>query len=88
MYYRRSTVWLMLGLIGALLSQRSSGKRDLELEFAKIASVARGRYGLNKKILDFKMTHGSEHRLAIDKFDQFVEKLTATSGHTVAPLAS
>jgi len=88
LYYRQSYLWLMFGLIGALLSRTSAGKRELELEFAKIASIARGKYGLNKKILDFKMADGSEYRLVIDKIDQFVEKLTATSGHAIAPLAS
>ena len=87
-YYRQSPLWLMFGLIGALLGRRTTGKRVLELEFARIASIARGKYGLSKKILNFKMTDGSEHRLSIEKFDQFVEKLTATSGHTVAPLAA
>ena len=87
-YYRSSSLWMMFGLIGALLGRRSAGKRDLEIEFAKIATVARGKYGLNKKILDFKMSDGSEFRLVIDRFDELVERLTAISGLTVAPLAS
>jgi hypothetical protein len=85
-YYQLSSLWMMFGLIGALLSRRSAGKQALELEFANISSIARGKYGLNKKILDVKLMDGSEHRLVVDKFDEFVERLTAASGRAVAAL--
>ena len=72
--------------IGALLASKV-GKRDTDIEYAGIASLARGKYALNKKILDIAMTDGSAHRISIDKFDEFVDKLTATTGKSVAPLA-
>ena|SRR5438046_753857 len=85
-YYQRSSLFLMFGALGALLQRASGGKLALEVEFAKIASVAHGKYALNKKILDFTMIDGAQYRLVIEKFDQFVEAFTKATGRTIAPL--
>jgi hypothetical protein len=85
-YYKRSFWAQSFGFIGALLANKM-GKRDTDIEFAGIASIARGKYALNKKILDIAMTDGSAHRISVDKFDEFVDKLTGTTGKPVAPLA-
>jgi hypothetical protein len=85
-YYKRSFWAQSFGFIGALLANKM-GKRDTDIEFAGIASIARGKYALNKKILDIAMTDGSAHRISVNKFDEFVQKLTDTTGKAVAPLA-
>jgi hypothetical protein len=74
-YYQRSRLWLMFGALGMLLSRGTAGKRALDIDLSKVASVARGKYGLNKKVLDVKMTDGTAHRLTVDKFDDFVARL-------------
>jgi hypothetical protein len=79
-FYQRSIWWQMFGLIGALLGRRSAGKRVLDIELATIASLARGKFGLNKKILDITRTDGSEVRIAIDKYDAFTARLREELG--------
>lgn len=74
-FHQRSRLWMMFGLLGALLSMRSRGKRALELELTAISQLARGKYGLNKKILDVTMADGSTHRLMVDKYDDFTAQL-------------
>jgi hypothetical protein len=85
-YYKRSFWAQSFGFLGALLASKV-GKRDTDIEFSGISTIARGKYALNKKILDIAMTDGTNHRIAVDKFDEFVDKLTATTGKSVAPLA-
>jgi len=78
--YRKSMLWLFFGAIGALLSRGARGKRALELPVASIASVARGKYGFNKKILDVTMTDGKTHRISIERFDELCTQLRAQLG--------
>lgn len=74
-FYQRNRLWYLFGLLGALIAARTNGKRALTIELATIGEVARGKYGLNKKVLDVKLTDGSEHRLMLDKYDDFVAQL-------------
>ena len=74
-YYEKSSLWLMFGALGALLSRYSSGKRHTELELSRIASTARGKFGFNKNILDVTMTDGTSHRFTIERYDEFTAAL-------------
>src|SRR5262249_42290420 len=74
-FYQRSIWWQMFGLIGVLLGRRSAGKPALDMEPTAIASPARGKFGLNKKILDLTLTDGSTVRLMIDTYDDFTARL-------------
>jgi hypothetical protein len=81
--YKKSAVWTMFGLIGLLIAMKLPGKRALELEYAAIAKVARGKYGFNKKILDVTMQDGATHRLSIDHFDEVAARLRDLLGAAV-----
>ena len=81
--YKKSAFWTAFGLIGVLIAMKLSGKRALDLEYGAIASVARGKYGFNKKILDVTMKDGVTHRLSIDKFDEVVARLRELAGGAV-----
>lgn len=78
--YRKSNLFLLFGALGMILARSAKGKRADELELARIASVARGKFGLNKKILDVTMNDGSTHRLTIDEFDPFAARLRESVG--------
>jgi hypothetical protein len=67
--FEHSRWFLYLGLVGVILSRTTSGSRSLDIEYAKVASVSRGKVGLNKKFLDVKMQDGSEHRFNIKDDD-------------------
>jgi hypothetical protein len=89
-YYEKSAVWLMFGALGMLLSRFAAGKRHTELELGRIAGVARGKHGFNKKILDIKTSDGASHRFMVDQFDAFIaaldEQLVRRGLPRVAPL--
>lgn len=69
-FYGKSKAFMMFGALGALLAMLAKGKRALDIELDAVQSVERGKYGLNKKVLDITMADGTVHRLGIDKFDQ------------------
>lgn len=79
-FYQRSIWFQMFGLIGALLGRKSAGKRTIALELGQVRSLARGKFGLNKKILDVTMADGSAHRFAFDDYDDFTSHLRAQVG--------
>jgi hypothetical protein len=55
--------WLAgFGLLGLWISRKAQGKRVLDLELSKIAVIGRGKYGLNKKIVEITMTTGEQYR--------------------------
>jgi hypothetical protein len=58
-----------------LLARRAKGKLALSIDLAQIRSVARGKYGVNKKILDVTVADGQTHRLMVDDFDRFAAAL-------------
>jgi hypothetical protein len=72
-WYQSSIWWQMFGFLGALLSLK--GKRTFDLDFTQIASLARGKYALNTKILDVTMADGAQHRFMINKYDAFTAEL-------------
>jgi hypothetical protein len=87
-YYKRSLWWQMFGMIGALFAWKNRGKREREIELASVASIARGKYALNKKILDFTFTDGTTLRISVTKFEDFIAQLAVVSGQQVEPLAA
>jgi hypothetical protein len=74
-FFGKSRAYMMFGLLGALLALLAKGKRALDLELSQITAIARGKYGLNKKILDVTMADGTVHRLGLDKFDDLSAQL-------------
>ena len=74
-FFMRSRIFMMFGALGALLSFLSKGKQELVIELSQITSIARSKYGLNKKILDVTLADGKVHRLGLDKFDDFTAAL-------------
>lgn len=83
--YQKSSIWLAFGALGILISRYTSGKRTLEIELAKVSTLARGKHGFNKNILDITMADGAKHRLSLDRFDEFTAQLT---GQIKVPLSS
>ena len=83
--YQKSSIWLAFGALGILISRYTSGKRTLEIELSKVATLARGKHGFNKNILDITMSDGAKHRLSLDRFDEFTAQLT---GQIKVPLSS
>jgi hypothetical protein len=69
-FYKWSYWYRMFGLIGMLLAMRSRGTVALELELGQISGLARGKYGINKKVLDVTVG-GTTHRLTLDNYDAF-----------------
>ena len=57
--------------VSMLFARRAKGKLALSIDLAQIRSVARGKYGANKKILDVTVADGQTHRLMVDDFDRF-----------------
>jgi hypothetical protein len=74
-YFEHSAWWQPFGALGMLLARSARGKRAAEFDHAQIRSFARGKFGLNKKILDLTMTDGTTHRFSIDKFDELIALL-------------
>ncbi|MEZ4404495.1 MAG: hypothetical protein R3B06_31030 [Kofleriaceae bacterium] len=70
-----SPIYRMFGLIGMLLGRRAKGKLALTVPLGRVRSVTRGKYGLNKKILDVTVDDGQCHRLMVDDFDRFTTAL-------------
>lgn len=70
-----SRFFMMFGLIGMLLARRSKGKLALSIDLARVRSVARGKYGVNKKILDITVDDGQTHRIMVDDFEAFADAL-------------
>jgi hypothetical protein len=64
--YEHSRWLAAMGLIGLLIARKRQGKRTIELEFTKIATIGRGKFGLNKKILDVTTTDGQSHRFQLE----------------------
>lgn len=74
-FYERSRIWNMFGLIGALIATRLKGKRALDIELSSVKELTRTKFGFNKKILDVTLTDGTVHRVMVDKFDDFSSRL-------------
>ncbi|MBK9031071.1 MAG: hypothetical protein IPL61_07005 [Myxococcales bacterium] len=66
-----SRVYQMFGLIGMLLGRRAKGTLALTIDLGRVRTVARGKHGLNKKILDVTVDDGQTHRVIVDDFDRF-----------------
>jgi len=79
-----SRAYQMFGLIGMLLARRAKGTLALTVALPAVTTVARGKYGLNKKILDVTVADGQTHRIIVDDFDRFAgalrEQLARTGG--------
>ena len=68
--------WLAsMGLLGFLLARWLAPKLVVDLPLAQIATLARGKFGLNKKILDLTATDGASYRLTITDYDAFTARL-------------
>ncbi len=74
-YYEKSGLWLMFGALGMLLSRYAAGKRHTEIELGTIKTIARGKHGFNKNILDVTLNDGTSHRFTIDQYDAFTAAL-------------
>jgi hypothetical protein len=85
--WKQPRILLGLGLIGLLFAAKMRGKRHLDLELSQIRKYARGKYGLNKRVLDVTLADGAMHRLIIDKFDPFVDGLSQQLAARGNPLA-
>lgn len=70
-----SRLFMMFGLVGVLIGRKTAGKLALTIELASIRAVARGKYGINKKILDVTVDGGVTHRVMVDDFDRFTAAL-------------
>jgi hypothetical protein len=81
--YKKSPIWAAFGVLGLLIARALPGKRGPELELSAIASVARGKYGFNKKILDVTMKDGTAYRLTVDRFDEMSARLRDLLGSGV-----
>ncbi len=58
--------WLMgFGLIGILIARKAQGKCIFALELSNIAVIGRGKFGLNKKVLEVTMFDGEHYRFSI-----------------------
>jgi hypothetical protein len=54
---------------------------------SQIRRYARGKYGLNKRVLDVTLADGTTHRLIVDKFEPFVDGLSQQLSARGTPLA-
>jgi hypothetical protein len=84
-WYQSSIWWQMFGFIGALLSMKG-GKRTFDLDLTQIATLARGKYALNTKILDVTMADGAQYRFMINKYDDFTNELKSQMAKAGKPL--
>lgn len=73
---RTGVVGTMLGL----LTPRSRGQRALEIELASIASMQRGRFRVNRNVLELALADGTAHRVIVDKYEAFCSHLNARAG--------
>lgn len=64
--YQHSRLLMGFGLIGLLIARKAKGTRVLDLDLSKIAVIGRGKYGLNKKILEITTTEGEQYRFNVD----------------------
>ena len=72
-----SRAYQMFGLIGMLHGRRAKGTLALTIALGRVRTVSRGKYGLNKKILDITVDDGQTHRIIVDDFDRFGDALRA-----------
>jgi hypothetical protein len=87
-FYQFSRWYAAFGLLGALLMRYATGKRALDLDLRRIATVTRGRYGRNKKVMDVTMVDGQQHRLVVDSFDEVAARLHDVMGGRGLALAA
>lgn len=87
-FYRYPRWLAALGLIGMLFMRSLKGTRDLELPLARIATIVRGAYGLNKKVMNIQMVDGTVHRVSVERFDEFAERLHDAMGGRGLALAA
>lgn len=73
--YQHSRWLMMFGLVGMLIARRSRGVLAIDLELTQIATLGRGAFGRNKKVLDLTTTDGAAHRIMVDDFDAFTGQL-------------
>jgi hypothetical protein len=64
--YEHSRLLMGLGLIGAILSRVLRGKRTIDLPYTMIATLGRGKFGFNKKVLDVTTVEGQTYRFNMD----------------------
>jgi len=74
-FFRASKFWLMFGALGMILGARSGGTRAIDVELSRIAGIARGKHGFNKKVLELTLSDGTTHRLSVDRYDELVARL-------------
>ncbi len=87
LYYEKSFWWTMFGAIGMLLSRGAKGKLALSLEYANMQKLERKKFGLNNKIVEITMADGATHKLIVDKFDDFIERVRGQVPQQVAVTA-
>lgn len=63
--YQHSRWLLGLGLLGIWLSRRSQGKRMVDVALSDVAVIGRGKFGLNKKVLEITTVGGDQYRFSI-----------------------
>jgi hypothetical protein len=81
--------WLgALGLIGVFLMKYARGSRALALDLPKIATITRGSYGRNKRVMDVTMVDGAVHRIVVDNFDEIAARLHDAMGGRGLALAA
>lgn len=73
MYYRSRLPWLLDGELTTLLFPRVMA---IEIPLHSIASISRGKYGLNKNVLIIKTKMGQEHSLIMEKFEKWFSALS------------
>src|SRR5258705_12451776 len=87
-FYRFPRWVTMFGLIGLLFARSIRGTRELELPLAKIATIVRGAYGLDKKGMNIKMVDGTVHRISVERFDELAARLDDAMGGRGIALAA
>jgi hypothetical protein len=87
-FYRYPRWLAALGVIGYLFMRSMKGTRDLELPLARIATIVRGAYGLNKKVMNIQMVDGTVHRVSVERFDEFSARLHDAMGGRGLALAA
>jgi hypothetical protein len=77
-----------LGLLGVFFMKYARGTKALELDLPKIATITRGRYGRNKRVMDVTMVDGTVHRIVVDNFDEVAARLHDAMGGRGLALAA
>ena len=85
--WKQPRILLGLGVLGLLFAAKMRGKRHLDIDLSQIRRYARGKYGLNKRVLDVTLADGTTHRLIVDKFEPFVDGLSQQLTARGMPLA-